>query len=233
VTASSGRKVSKSEGNAVFLDPTRTSPYEFYQFWVNTEDVDVERYLAIYTFLPIDEVRALGRLEGADLRRAKEVLAWEVTAVVHGEQAANEARETSQSLFKDSATGSSQATMTGSISPTGEITSMVLRSAAPITLLDQSQVQAGISIVELLTVTGLAESKRRARTLIVQKGVRLNEQDVLSPDRVVTLDDFLQDAKLDQQGIGILDRWATLQRGQKTFHRVAISPVRLPDAQTE
>jgi tyrosyl-tRNA synthetase len=188
VTASSGRKVSKSEGTAVYLDPTRTSPYEFYQFWVNTEDADVERYLAIYTFLPIDKVRALGRLAGADLREAKEVLAWEVTAVVHGEQAANEARETSLALFRGEAGGS---------------------DAAPATEVSEAELGDGLTLVDVLPRTGLASSKRDARRLIDGRGVRLNGDVVLSPERILTDADFANGEALLRKG--------------KTFHRLVVA----------
>lgn len=187
ITASSGRKVSKSEGNAVFLDPALTSPYEFYQFWVNTEDPDVERYLAIYTFLPMSEVRALGRLEGADLRQAKEVLAWEVTALVHGEQAANEARETSRALFRGEA---------GAV------------EAAPTTVVSAAELSEGLSIVDLLPRTGLATSKRDARRLIDQRGIRLNGEVVTSVERRLVEADFPSGEALLRKG--------------KTFHRLVV-----------
>ena len=179
VTASSGRKVSKSEGTAVYLDPTRTSPYEFYQFWVNTEDADVERYLAIYTFLPMNDVRALGRLEGADLRRAKEVLAWEVTALVHGEQAANEARDTSLALFRGEAG---------------------VADAAPATELSAQELTEGVALVDVLPRTGLASSKRDARRLIDGRGVRLNGEVVTSTERVLADADFADGEALLRKG---------------------------------
>ena len=189
VTASSGRKVSKSEGNAVYLDPELTSPYEFYQFWINTEDADVERYLAIYTFLPMEEVRALGRLEGADLRRAKEVLAYEVTALVHGADEARRARETSRALFR------------------GEAASL---DAVPTTELSAEEVGAGMPIVDLVVRAGLEASKNRARTLIDQRGLRLNNDLVEGVDRVVGEPDFP-------------DGSAMLLKGRKTFHRLVIA----------
>ena len=99
VTTSSGAKMGKTAAGAIWLDPELLSPYEFYQFWINTEDADVERFLAMFTFLPMERVRELGRLAGADIRQAKEVLAFEVTRILHGEAAAGEARETSRKLF--------------------------------------------------------------------------------------------------------------------------------------
>lgn len=189
ITASSGRKVSKSEGNAVFLDPTLTSPYEFYQFWINTEDDDVERYLAIYTFLPMEEVRTLGRLEGADLRRAKEVLAFEVTKLTHGEQEAHRAEEASRALFR------------------GEAAAL---DAAPTTEVSPAEVTAGIPIADLVVRVGLAGSKNKARTLIDQRGLRLNGEEVSTVELVLGDTDFPGGA-------------AMLQKGKKTFHRVVVT----------
>jgi tyrosyl-tRNA synthetase len=189
IVASSGRKVSKSEGNAVFLDPALTSPYEFYQFWINTEDADVARYLAIFTFLPMNEIRALGRLQGAELRRAKEVLAHEVTALVHGEEEARRAEETSRAIFR------------------GEAASL---EAAPTTEVSGAEVEAGIPVVDLVVRVGFEASKNRARTLIDQRGLRVNGDEVTAVDRVLGAADFPDGAAL-------------LQKGRKTFHRVVVA----------
>jgi tyrosyl-tRNA synthetase len=189
ITASSGRKVSKSEGNAIFLDPTLTSPYEFYQFWINTEDADVERYLAIYTFLPMSEVRALGRLQGADLRQAKEILAYEATKLTHGEEEARRAEEASRAIFR------------------GEAASL---EAAPTTEVNTAEVEAGIPVVDLIVRIGFEASKNRARTLIDQRGLRVNGEEVTAVDRTLGERDFPNGAAL-------------LQKGRKTFHRVVVA----------
>jgi tyrosyl-tRNA synthetase len=99
LSTASGAKMGKTENGAVWLDPERTSPYEYYQYWINTEDPDVRKFLALFTFLPMNQVRELGSLQGADLRQAKEVLAFEATRITHGEEEANKARETSRALF--------------------------------------------------------------------------------------------------------------------------------------
>src|SRR5207248_1351915 len=85
LTTAAGQKMGKTAGGAVWLDPARTSSYDFYQYWINTEDADVERFLAFFTFLPMDEVHELGRRQGADLREVKERLAFEATRITHGE----------------------------------------------------------------------------------------------------------------------------------------------------
>jgi tyrosyl-tRNA synthetase len=99
IMTADGKKMGKTEKGAVWLDAQRTSPYEYYQFWINTDDRDVERFLALFTFLSIEEVKEYGKLEGADLRKAKEVLALEATKIVHGEEEAEKARNASRSIF--------------------------------------------------------------------------------------------------------------------------------------
>lgn len=103
LTTASGQKMGKTEKGSVWLDPKMTSPYEYYQFWINTEDPDVQRFLALFTFLPMDRVHELGKLEGADLRQAKEVLAFEATKITHGEEEALKAQEASRALFSGAA----------------------------------------------------------------------------------------------------------------------------------
>ena len=99
IMTADGRKMGKTEKGAVWLDPERTSPYEYYQFWINTDDRDVKRFLALFTFLPMEEVEEYGKLEGADLRKAKEALAFEATKIVHGEEEAEKARNASRKVF--------------------------------------------------------------------------------------------------------------------------------------
>ena len=89
----------KTEKGAVWLDPERTSPYDYYQFWINTDDRDVKRFLALFTFLPMEEIEEYRKLEGADLRKAKEVLAFEATKIVHGEEEANKGKECLKKRF--------------------------------------------------------------------------------------------------------------------------------------
>ena len=119
ITTASGAKMGKSQSDSVWLDADRTSPYQFYQYWINTEDPDVERFLALYTFLPMEEVRRLGQLEGSELRKAKEVLAFEATRLTHGEEAAKEALAASHALFGGDA-GSMEGVPTTQM-PAGEL----------------------------------------------------------------------------------------------------------------
>jgi tyrosyl-tRNA synthetase len=137
----------------------------------------------------MNDVRALGRLAGADLRRAKEVLAFEVTRLVHGEDEARRAEETSRALFR------------------GDTAAL---DAAPTTELSEAEVAAGLPIVEVVVRTGLEGSKNRARTLIDQRGLRLNGELVEGVDRVVRDSDFPDGAAL-------------LRKGQKTYHRLVVA----------
>jgi tyrosyl-tRNA synthetase len=169
LTTASGQKMGKTERGAVWLDPELTSPYEFYQYWVNVDDRDVGRFLALFTFLPMEEVRALGQLEGAEIRRAKEVLAYETTALTHGPDAAAQARSASRALFSGDAESA---------------------EAAPATQRDRASFETGIPVLDLLVETGLAASKGAARKLILQGGAYLNGNRIHSENVLVTLDDL-------------------------------------------
>jgi len=165
LTTASGGKMGKTEQGSVWLDPRRTSPYDYYQFWVNTEDPDVERFLALYTFLPMAEVRALGRLEGAELRRAKQVLAFEATKLTHGAAAAREARAASEAAF-----GGGGDDLT----------------AIPAVEVPAAALAAGVPVVDLLGMSGLSRSRSEARRLIEQGGASVNGVRVASIDERVT-----------------------------------------------
>ena len=153
---SSGAKMGKSQTGAVWLDAAKTSPYEFFQYFRNIDDVDVHQTLCLLTFLPLDSVKELTSVEGAALNQAKEVLAYEVTKIVHGEQAADSALAAAKALF-------------GGEGPVGEI---------PTTTVTRVTLQCGVNIVEMLLSTGLAASKSEGRRLIEQGGLRVNNQQV-------------------------------------------------------
>lgn len=153
LTTASGAKMGKTERGAVWLDASRTPPYDYYQFWINTEDADVGRFLALFTFLPMGEVRALAALEGAELRRAKEVLAAEATALTHGRAAAEEAQAASRAAF-----GGADDDL----------------SAIPSVTLPAADLAAGVPIVDLLIAAGLVKSRGEARRLVEQGGAYVN-----------------------------------------------------------
>ena len=164
LTTASGAKMGKTEQGAVWLDPERTTPFEYYQYWINTEDADVGRFLALYTFLPMEQVRELDALEGADVRQAKQALAFEATALTHGEPAAREAQAASQAAFG------------------GDANDM---TAIPAAELPAAELAAGVPIVDLLVASGLAASRGAARRLVEQGGAYVNGVQVASLDERV------------------------------------------------
>ena len=175
LTTSSGKKMGKTEKGALWLDPKRTSAYEYYQYWVNTEDTDVEKFLALFTFLPMSEVRQLGQLQGADIREAKQRLAVETTALIHGKETALQAQEAAQSLF--SGDGKSD------------------KSNVPSTTIAADNFSAGLDIFESFLQTGLCKSKGEARRLQAQGGVYVNDERIDNPEYCLGKTD-LQDGEI-------------------------------------
>ena len=168
LTTSSGAKMGKTASGAVWLDSDRLSPYDYYQFWINTDDADVERFLKIYTFLPMEQIAELGQLQGADINRAKQTLAYEATSLTHGREAAEAAREASRSLFVGGGSDENVPTSQLSAGDLGE----------------------GIALVDLLQRVGLVESKSAGRRLIRQGGAYMNDSKIEAEDCVVTRQDL-------------------------------------------
>ncbi|WP_202710181.1 tyrosine--tRNA ligase [Sporosalibacterium faouarense] len=173
LTTPDGKKMGKTEDGALWLDPKKTTPYDFYQYWRNVDDKVVEKCLALLTFLPMDEVRRLGALEGSEINKAKEVLAFEVTKIVHGEEEAKKSQDAAKALF----TGGDKA------------------ASIPSTELDSSMFDEGMGILALLTEVGLTSSNGEARRLVKQGGVYVNEDRVTDFRLEVSLNDF-EDGKL-------------------------------------
>ncbi len=176
LTTSDGIKMGKTMKGAVWLDPEKTSPYEFYQYWRNIEDVKVEECLGLLTFLPMEEVRRLGALQGAEINQAKEVLAYEITRIVHGEEEAKKAQEAARALFIKG----------------GNTDDM------PTTAYTQEELDAGKDILTLLVETRLAPTRSEARRLVQQGGVMVNEQ------KVTDIAQSFGTADLDQEGALII-----------------------------
>jgi len=192
LTTRSGAKMGKTASGALWLDPDRTSPYDYYQYWINVDDGDVERFLALFTFLPMDEVRRLGALREEDLREAKRVLAFEATRITHSEADALKARQASEGLFG-----------AGGDPGPGSIGSM------PTTEVEAERLDEGIPAWQLFHEVGLCGSRAEARRLIQQGGAYLNEQRVESYDRRIGSRDMAGDTLL-------------LRAGKKRFHRVRV-----------
>jgi tyrosyl-tRNA synthetase len=171
IMTADGKKMGKTEKGAVWLDPEKTSPYEYYQFWINTDDRDVKRFLALFTFLPMKEVEEYGELKGADLRKAKELLAFEATKIAHGEEETKKARNASKALFSKEEAD---------------------EDAIPTTYMDRNSVGGGIPVFKLFEMTGLCSSGSEARRLIEQGGGYLNDKRLDDFSLVITIDHFKQ-----------------------------------------
>jgi len=195
-----GKKMGKTEKGAVWLDPERTSPYEYYQFWINTDDRDVKRFLALFTFLPMEEVEKYGDLKGAEIRKAKEILAFEATKIVHGEEEALKARDASRALF----ISVSDSTVTQ------ESSEAKVDESIPTKVVERKEFIKGIPIFKLFEVTGLCSSGSEARRLIEQGGAYLDRKRIDKFDYLVTLAEFSEKNEI------------LLRAGKKKFHRIKI-----------
>ncbi len=178
LTNSEGKKMGKTEKGALWLDRNKTSPYEFYQYWRNIDDADVEKCLALLTFLPMDEVRRLGSLKDAEINKAKEVLAYEVTKLIHSEEDAIKAQEAARALF---GAGTDSENM-----PTTELTRAELRE--------------GMTVIDLMVKAGLIKSKSEGRRLIEQSGVMVNDKVVEDVSAAVYEKDFEEGKLIIKKG---------------------------------
>jgi len=174
LTTASGAKMGKSLNGAVWLNADMLSAYDFWQYWRNTEDADVERFLKLYTTLPMDEIARLGKLGGSEINDAKKVLATEVTAMLHGRDAAEQAAETARKTFEEGAFADTL--------PTVEI--------------GKDELQAGIGLLSLFVTAGLAGSNGEARRHVQGGAVRLNDEPVSDERRTVTPADLTADGVL-------------------------------------
>jgi len=168
LTTSDGRKMGKSRGGAVWLNGDMTSPYEFWQFWRNTTDADVGRFLKFYTELPIEECKRLGSLEGSEINAAKIVLANAVTTLLHGAEAARAAEATARDVFEGGGAG-------------GDLPTLRLGAA---------DIADGIPVAQLIARAGLAESGKAARRLIADRGARLNDELVPNAGSTISKEDL-------------------------------------------
>jgi len=173
LTTAGGAKMGKTAEGAVWLDAQKLSPYDFYQYWINCDDRDVKKLLKIFTFLPLDEVARLGSLQGAELRHAKQVLAFEATKITHGQAAAQEAEAGAKAAFAGG----------------GNLDSM------PTTTLPAARLAAGIGVLEIFAEVGLTQSRGQARRMLQQGGVYVNDS------RVTQVDHTLSPADLTPDGI--------------------------------
>lgn len=178
LTTSEGNKMGKTQSGAVWLDAEKTSPFEFYQYWRNVADPDVKNCLSLLTFLPMDEITRLSSLEGSEINKAKEVLAFEVTKLVHGEEEAKRAEEAAKALFGHGALGGS----------------------VPSTEIAKSEFADGMDIITLLSKTELIPSRGEGRRLIQQGGIAINEEKINGIDVLITESHFTDGSLMIKKG---------------------------------
>ncbi len=206
ITTASGIKMGKTHKGAVWLDPGRFSPYEYYQFWVNSDDQDVPRFLALFTFLPMEEIEAVKRLEGADLNKAKTILSYEATKIAHGEEEAKKSFQASASMF-----GSVEVPedlLPSATIPRGTITSGADVSV-PASTYATDDVIGKKMVVDLFCETGLCKSKSDARRLIKQGGAYINGERLESFEQIV-VETNIKDAEI------------LLRAGKKKYHKIIL-----------
>jgi len=205
LTTATGAKMGKTESGAVWLDPDKTTPHEYFQYWVNSDDRDVARFLAFFTPLPMAEIEPVSRLEGAELNAAKVVLAFEATALTHGLEAAQSAQAAAAAAFG------------GREIPAGLLPSSrvgrgsVARDAAaiPASGIGRAALAAGVKLADLLVEHGLLSSKGEVKRLIQGGGLYLGEERVEDPGRVVTEADAREGA-------------IVVRLGKKRYHRFVL-----------
>jgi tyrosyl-tRNA synthetase len=207
ITTSTGAKMGKTAAGAVWLDPARTSPYDYYQFWINADDTDVARFLSLFTFLPTVEIDAVRKLEGADLNNAKAVLAYEATRLAHGKEEAEKAYHAACTMF--GTRRAPEAILPSSTIPrdggsAGE-------DATPSSELPMALFEEGIAAFKLFHQVGLTSSGGESRRLIDQGGAYLNGERLEAFDRLITGSD-LQGGEL------------VLRAGKKKFHKIRVKP---------
>lgn len=177
VTRSDGKKMGKTEKGAVFLDPKMFSPYEFYQYWRNVADADVGRFLKLFTFLPMEQISELEKLKDQEINKAKEILAYEYTRIVHGEDEAGKAKGAAKAAF----------TVQGS--------NAVDKRAIPSITVNRSELETGINVMDLYARTALCSSRGEARRLVTQGGASINENKITDIDKSIDLS-FEEDGEL-------------------------------------
>lgn len=204
ITTASGIKMGKTHKGAVWLDADRFSPYEYYQFWVNADDADVARFLALFTFLPMGEIDQVKHLQGADLNKAKAVLAYEATKICHGEDEAVKALQASISMFGTIEIPAGL--LPDSSIPRGN-QSADIDASVPSSTRNKAEIIGKVPIVDLFMGVDLCKSKSDARRLVKQGGAYLNGKRIDAFDQIVLEDD-------------IIDNEILLRAGKKKYHKI-------------
>ena len=184
LTNSEGKKMGKTQSGAVWLDEKKTTPYDFYQYWVNVPDADVIKCLRMLTFIPMDEIREMEKWEGAELNKAKRILAYEVTALVHGKEEADKAKATSEAVFAGGGVSDDM--------PTTVIPDVV-----------------GMGVLDMLVSTGLTASKGEARRLVQQNGLSINDAKYTDVNGTVAADMLTDKGIIIKKGKKVYHRVVT------------------------
>lgn len=200
LTTASGAKMGKTASGAVWLSAKKTSPFDFYQYWINTDDRDVERFLKLYTFLPLSEIEQTSELQGEELNACKTILAYEVTALTHGQAEAIAAYNAAAGVF-------GKRLLPADLLPSSSIPRSAQEKvgAVPTTFIAADRLQAGVPVCDLLVEVGLCSSKSAARRLLQQGGAYVNNERIREVDSLITL------SNLTGQGI-------MLKAGKKKIH---------------
>lgn len=206
ITTASGIKMGKTHKGAVWLDAQRFSPYEYYQFWVNTDDADVVRFLALFTFLPMEEINKVKHLQGADLNQAKTVLAYEACKICHGEDQADKALKASVSMFGNIEIADDL--LPDSTIPRGH-QSVAHENSVPSSSYNKEDIIENIFLIDLFMDTGLCRSKSDARRLIQQGGAYMNGNRISGFDQMIVKDDVHSNEIL-------------LRAGKKKYHKIIL-----------
>jgi len=205
ITTSSGAKMGKTASGAVWLDGERTSPYDYYQFWVNTDDNDLVRFLCLFTFLPMDEIQNVKNLSDSDLNSAKAVLAYEATLLAHGREEADKAYSSAQSMFGERVIPDS--ILSSSTIPR-QMKGETLDSV-PSSTISGDEIKKGIPAFKLLVISGLASSNGAARKLIQQGGAYLNGNRMDNQDQIINIEEFVNGE-------------VVLRAGKKRYHKLLL-----------
>ncbi|EDS72426.1 tyrosine--tRNA ligase [Anaerofustis stercorihominis] len=184
---SEGKKMGKTASGAVWLDPNKTSPFDFYQYWRNVGDEDVIKCLKMLTFLPLEEIEKMEKWEGSELNKAKEILAYELTELVHGEDEADKAKEAASALFKGKGS----------------------KENMPSTDIEKSEINDGISLLDLMLKAELIPSKSEGRRLVKQGGVSVDDIKITDVNKMITLEDFKENEII-------------IKKGKKVYHKINI-----------
>ena len=186
LTDSQGHKMGKTAGNAVWLDPNKTSPFDFYQYWRNVGDADVMKCIKMLTFIPIEEIAEMEKWDDSRINEKKEILAYELTSLVHGEEEANKAQASARALF----------------SGAGDIEHMPTT-----TLSDDDFIDGAIGILDLLLKGKMAPSRSEAKRLVMQGGVLIGDEKVDNFSLTIAKDKFSGDGVIVKKGKKIFHRF--------------------------